>query len=39
MSLSLVAVAVIAAAYMYMPDFQRGVWLVAGRVAEWWLSL
>lgn len=34
LSLSLVAVAVIVAAYVYMPDFERGVKTLAHEVGE-----
>lgn len=34
LSLSLVAVAVIVAAYVYMPDFERGVKTIAHEIGE-----
>ena len=36
--LSAAAVAVITAAYVYMPDFQRGIWSLIGQVEIWLLG-
>lgn len=38
LALSVVFFALIIAAYVYMPDFQRGVWTVAHQIGEWWLG-
>lgn len=35
LTLSVVAVAVIVAAYVYMPDFSRGVKTIAHEIGEW----
>ncbi|MEL6347285.1 MAG: hypothetical protein AAFV53_29485 [Myxococcota bacterium] len=38
LTLSVFAFGVIVAAYIYMPDFQRGVWTVADQIALWWAA-
>ena len=38
LSLSVAAVAVIVAAYVYMPDVQRGVWRIANHIALTWFG-
>jgi hypothetical protein len=38
LTVTVVAVAVIVASYVYMPDFQRGVHTLAGEIESWLLE-
>ena len=35
LTLSVVALGLIVAAYIYMPDFKRGIWTVANEIGDW----
>ena len=35
LTLSVVAFGLIVAAYIYMPDFKRGIWTIANEIGDW----
>lgn len=35
LTLSVVALGLIVAAYIYMPDFKRGIWTIANEIGDW----
>ena len=35
LTLSVVALGLIVVAYIYMPDFKRGIWTIANEIGDW----